>query len=135
MFGSKESKGMSEVNSEVIETIVGFNTEVEGSIVSQGSLRVDGKLHGNVNVKGNLIIGEKGLLKGDVVAKTVVVAGEINGNINALEKMEINKSGKVVGDIFSKFIVIEEGAHFTGHSKMGKLEEEKVLLKDNNKKQ
>jgi len=135
MFGSKENKNDSQVNSDVIETIVGFNSEIEGSVISQGSLRVDGKLFGDVDIKGNLIVGEKGFLNGEVKAKSVVVAGEIKGNITTLEKIEINKSGKIFGDIVSKFVVIEDGASFNGHCKMEKPSGEPVMLKENNKKQ
>lgn len=133
MFNSKEIKKGSQIKADVIETIVGLNTEIEGSIISQGSLRVDGILKGDVSIKGNLIIGDKGSLEGGVTANNVVVAGQIIGNVTALEKIEINKTGKVVGDIFSKFVVIEEGSEFTGYCKMEKTNEKPPLLTEKTK--
>lgn len=133
MFNSKEIKKGSQIKADVIETIVGLNTEIEGSIISQGSLRVDGILKGDVSIKGNLIIGDKGSLEGGVTANNVVVAGQIIGNVTALEKIEINKTGKLVGDIFSKFVVIEEGSEFTGYCKMEKTNEKPPLLTEKTK--
>lgn len=134
MFGSKEAKKENTINSDVIETIIGLNSEVEGSVMSKGSVRVDGKLHGDVVIEGNLVVGDQGFLTGNVKAKNVVVAGELNGNVLAKEKIEINKVGRLNGDIISKFIVIEDGAKFTGHCKMEKEEQKTPLLKENNKK-
>lgn len=118
MFSSKDSKKTAPINVDVVETIVGVNSEVTGNISSEGSIRVDGKLLGNVSTKGNLIIGEKGFLEGDTVAKNVVVAGNIVGNIRAIDKVEINKTGALEGDMVAKIVVIEDGAKFTGNCKM-----------------
>ena len=134
MFGSKEGKKEAVVNADVIETIVGINSELEGSIFSQGSVRVDGKVKGDIDIKGNLIIGDQGTLLGNVKAKSVVVAGELKGNVLVLDKIEINKTGKLMGDIVSKFVVLEDGAEFTGHCKMERAVEKPALLKENNKK-
>jgi len=134
MFNAKDIKKDSQVKPDVIETIVGLNTEIEGIITSQGSVRIDGRLRGEVNIKGNLVVGDHGLLEGGVTAKSVVVAGQIKGNVNALEKIEINKNGKLIGDIVSKYVIIEEGSVFTGHCKMDKLDEQPPLLNEENKK-
>lgn len=133
MFGSKDAKKDSSINLDVIETIIGLNTEFEGSVVSRSSVRVDGRLRGDVKIDGNLVVGDKGLLEGNVVAKNIVVAGEIKGNVYASDKVEINKSAKLFGDIVSKFVVIEDGAEFTGHCKMERKEENTPLLVENNK--
>lgn len=134
MFSSKDIKKENQVKPDVIETIIGLNSEVEGTVTSQGSLRIDGKLRGDVRINGNLIVGDQGFLEGGVTAKNVVVAGKITGNITALEKIEINKSGTLVGDIVSKFVVIEEGSQFTGHCKMEKAEEIPLVQNEKNKK-
>lgn len=133
MFSGKDIKKEVHSNSDVIETILGANSQIEGNLVSQGSLRVDGKMHGNVNLKGNLIVGEEGSLEGEVIAKNIVIAGKITGNIKALEKVEINKTGILLGDINSKFVVIEEGSHFTGNCKMELKETTLPLLNGKNK--
>ena len=133
MFSAKDIKKEGQANADVIETIIGLNSEVEGNIVSQGSLRIDGKLRGDITVKGNLVVGDQGSLEGSVNAKNIVVAGRITGNVVALEKIEINKSGRLIGDIISKFVVIEEGSHFTGNCKMERKDDVIPLLSGKNK--
>lgn len=134
MFNAKDIKKDSQIKPDVIETIIGLNTEMEGTISSQGSVRIDGKLQGDVNIKGNLIVGDHGFLEGGVTAKSVVIAGKIKGNVNAFEKIEINKNGKLIGDITSKYVIIEEGSEFTGYCKMDKAEDKPPLLNEKNKK-
>lgn len=116
MFG-KEKKDK-EVNTEVVETIVGVNSEIQGNVVSQGSVRIDGRVIGDMNVSGNIIIGEKGVIDGNLFGKSMVVAGRVNGNLDFSNKVEIMKTGKVYGDIFVKSILIEEGAVFEGNCRM-----------------
>ncbi len=97
-------------------TFLGEKTEFEGKLVFQGSLRIDGHFKGEITApEGNLIIGEKGLLKSDVFASSVVVGGEIHGNINAGKRIEILVSGKVFGDIQAPVVVISEGVIFKGN--------------------
>ncbi len=128
MFSPKDNKKEKVINTDLVETIIGFNSTVEGLVKTQGSVRVDGKLIGDVETQGNLIVGEKGSLKGNVKAKTVTIAGEILGNISADEKIELNKTARLLGDIISKFVVIEDGAEFSGNCKMDRKENQQNLL-------
>ncbi len=131
MFGAKDQKKEGPVNLDVVETIIGANSEVTGDVSSAGSVRIDGKLLGTVQAKGNVIVGEKGLLEGNAFANNVVVAGKIKGNIKANQKVEINASGSLEGDMSAKTIVIEDGALFSGNCKMES--EEQPLLKNGKK--
>ena len=119
MFSSKDStKKETQLNPDVVETIIGTNTVLTGDIVSEGSVRIDGKVTGTVTAKGNLILGEKGSLLGNGKGKNIVIGGHIAGNIEAAGKVEINASGTLEGDMVAAVIVIEDGARFTGNCKM-----------------
>ena len=118
MFGSKDNKKAAPINVDVVETIIGANSEVAGNVISEGSIRIDGRHSGNITTKGNLIVGEKGALEGDTIAKNVVIAGKIKGNIKASDKIEINSTGMLEGDLTAKIVVIEDGANFTGNCRM-----------------
>lgn len=128
MFSPKENKKEKVINTDLVETIIGFNTTIEGIVKTQGSVRVDGKLVGDIETQGNLIIGEKGFLKGNILAKTVTIAGEVYGNVSAGEKIELNKTARLLGDVTSKFVVIEDGAEFTGNCKMDRTQTQQNLL-------
>jgi len=101
-----------------IESLISPGVTISGEINSQGSIRVDGKLEGTIDIKGNLVLGEKGKIKGEVKAANVMLAGKIEGNVIVSERFEISHTGVMVGDVSSRIITIEEGGMLQGTSKM-----------------
>ncbi|MEW6724976.1 MAG: polymer-forming cytoskeletal protein [Bacillota bacterium] len=101
-----------------IDSIVGKGTHVNGTVVSSGSLRVDGKVEGEIKHEGDLLVGEGGVVAANIKANNVTIAGEVIGNIEAGGKLEITSKGRVVGDISAKSLVLSEGAVFKGTSRM-----------------
>jgi cytoskeletal protein CcmA (bactofilin family) len=94
---------------ENLETFIGKNTHLKGNITTKGTLRVDGRVTGNVEADW-LIIGEKALVKGDVSAGGVVIGGNLEGNATAKESVEVKRKGRLAGDLVtSKLLVIEGG--------------------------
>jgi cytoskeletal protein CcmA (bactofilin family) len=115
MLGSKDKK-VEETKGKV-ETILGIGTVIKGDIYTKGSLRIEGKVEGNIKADGDVFVGENGKLITEVKARKVIVAGKVEGNITALQKVEILPSGKIIGDLQTKILKIEEGALFQGASK------------------
>lgn len=110
---------MKKNNGEVtISTLIGRGTELQGDFTAKGSVRIDGKVNGNVTVGGSLILGAGALVSGDVNAASVLIGGEVVGNINAKEKTELTSTAKVIGDITTGVIVIDEHAVFQGKCDM-----------------
>ncbi len=101
-----------------IETVIGPNANFKGVIQSDGGLRVDGVMEGNIQVAGNLIIGETGKIIADVVAQNVSVAGALKGTVKAQGRLEILSTGRVWGDISVASFLIDEGGFFRGQSIM-----------------
>lgn len=101
-----------------MDTVIGKETEVKGSISSTGVIRIDGKVEGEVTHKGDVIIGETGQIAANISARNIAVAGAINGNIEASGKLELLPSARVVGDIKVGSLIISEGAIFRGRSEM-----------------
>jgi cytoskeletal protein CcmA (bactofilin family) len=99
-------------------SILGEGMEVTGQVKTKGSLRVDGKVIGNVHVEGNLTIGEKGAIKGDVEAYSMTVGGHLNGAARIQEKVKLESNARMRGDIFAKILIVESGALFNGKSEM-----------------
>ncbi|MGN0940423.1 MAG: polymer-forming cytoskeletal protein, partial [Selenomonadaceae bacterium] len=64
-----------------IETIIGRSTAINGQISGSGNIRVDGRVDGGIAVAGDAIIGESGIIVGDIKARSLVVAGTVNGNV------------------------------------------------------
>lgn len=100
-------------------TFLAKGVDFRGVIYFEGTIRVDGRLEGEVHTNGTLIVGEQGVIKGLISAGTVMTSGKINGTVTALEKVQINKPGILIGDVRTAAIAIEDGAHFHGMCDMG----------------
>jgi cytoskeletal protein CcmA (bactofilin family) len=109
-----------------LDALVGSISEFDGNINTTGTLRVDGKITGNVAADW-VVLGDKGYVKGDVRARGVIIGGRIDGNVNADEIVEIKHTGQLMGDIHTKKLSVAEGGVFEGHSLIQKDEESKVI--------
>jgi len=95
--------------------LIGKSFVIRGQVSCDGDLYIDGQVEGSVDPKGNcLTIGPEGLLKANVIARTVVVQGRLEGNIHARERVDLKHSAFVVGDIVTQSITIESGAQIKG---------------------
>jgi len=99
-------------------TIVGAQAKLEGTVISAGSLRIDGRVSGEIKADGDVMLTETSKVEADLKAKNVVVAGSFVGDIAVQGSAEVTRTGRVQGDITSKTLVIQEGGVFIGESKM-----------------
>jgi cytoskeletal protein CcmA (bactofilin family) len=99
-------------------TIVGQGAKLEGTVVSAGSLRIDGQVKGQVNADGDVMLSPQSSVEADIRAQNVSVAGKFKGSIVVKGRAEINRGGRVDGNVTSKTLVVEEGAIFQGQSIM-----------------
>ncbi|KUG26618.1 integral membrane protein ccma involved in cell shape determination [hydrocarbon metagenome] len=105
-------------SSSVDVSILSSGVKIEGKIYSEGNMRIDGKVIGDVTVNGNLTLGESSEVKGDVRAMNVTLTGNIQGSVEANEKVILEANSRLVGELTAKILVIEEGAKFDGKSNM-----------------
>jgi cytoskeletal protein CcmA (bactofilin family) len=99
-------------------TIIGQGAKLEGTVVSAGSLRIDGQIKGQVNADGDVLLSPQALVEADIKAQNVSVAGRFKGSIVVKGRAEIARGGRVDGNVTSKTLVVEEGAIFQGTSNM-----------------
>ena len=104
---------------EPIENVLGRSAFIRGEISAEGAFRLDGTIEGTVASRAEIVIGESGVVRGDVVGSDVVVAGQIIGNVRCSGHLEILAKGKVEGDIVAQSVRIETGGVFRGTSFMG----------------
>ena len=100
-------------------TFLGRGVDFKGVIHFDGTVRIDGRLDGEVHTKGTLVIGEHAVIKGLITAGTVICGGKIKATITATEKVQLLKPAVILGDVRTPAIVIEEGAHIHGMCDMG----------------
>jgi cytoskeletal protein CcmA (bactofilin family) len=94
-------------------------TEIVGDINSNGDIRLDGVLTGNINAKGKLVIGESGTVTGIINCKNSDIYGIVEGEINVTELLSLKANAQVKGNIFTNRLAIEPGCNFSGTCKMG----------------
>ena len=98
--------------------LISAGTILEGKIKSQGSVRIDGKLVGEVTTNESLAVGVTGEIEGNVTAKNVTVGGKVRGSISAAEKIVFEENSVVRGDIRATRLVVDEGSIFDGKVSM-----------------
>jgi len=102
-----------------ISTFLGADASVEGTIEFQGTIRLDGRVKGEISsTGGTLIVGEKAVIEADIRVNSIIVMGEIRGTIDARERVEVYPPGRVNGDIEAGVISIEPGGVFNGRCSM-----------------
>ncbi|NJL15916.1 MAG: polymer-forming cytoskeletal protein [Nitrospira sp.] len=100
-------------------TFLGKGVDFKGIVSFDGTIRIDGRVEGEVHTTGTLIVGEQATVKGIISAGTLMTSGKINGTVTATAKIQIQKHGVLIGDIRTPGISIEDGAHFHGMCDMG----------------
>jgi cytoskeletal protein CcmA (bactofilin family) len=98
-----------------INTIIGEGSAVTGNLHVNGFIRIDGDINGNLETDGNVIVGEKARLRGNVKAKSAIVGGIVLGDITAKDGVTLLSSAAVVGDIISRRVQIEDHVIFHGY--------------------
>lgn len=119
MFGSQKTKltplGMGQ---EKFDTLIGRNAEIHGCLKLQESVRIDGKVVGNIEAPKDgaisVVIGPVGEVHGDVIASRIIVAGKVLGNLHGFERVELMASALVQGDIKYASVAVEHGARLLG---------------------
>ena len=110
-FESSTSDGM---------TIISNGVKIEGKLSSNGNIRFEGEIQGDISSEDTVVIAEKAIVKGKINAASILIAGKVLGTINAKEKLTLSVKGNIEGDIYTKILVVEEGAIFNGKGKVGK---------------
>lgn len=87
---------------------------VRGDIETAGTLRIDGRLEGNVLRAGSLVVGPTGTIIGNVRATETVICGTVQGNIDVEGRVELEASATVVGDLSADTILVHEGGTVRG---------------------
>ena len=99
--------------------MIGAGTVITGDIKSKGDIRVDGSLNGSIDTEGKVVVGQGGIVEGDVVCKDADIAGVLKAKISVSQLLSLKSSAKLNGDIITNKLSIEPGASFTGSCSMG----------------
>ncbi|GBE43088.1 polymer-forming cytoskeletal [bacterium BMS3Bbin10] len=96
-------------------SVIGEDLSVEGNVVSKGEVQVEGEIKGDIHC-ASLVIGDKALIEGGVVADDVIVRGRVVGTVRG-QRVTLQSTSHVEGDIFHQSLAIEQGSYFEGKSR------------------
>ena len=99
--------------------IIRSGTEINGDINCRGDIRIDGKLIGNLVSDGKVVVGEEGIVEGNIKCSNATISGGVKVNIEVNELLTLKSTANLVGEINTNKLMIEPGANFSGSCKMG----------------
>ncbi len=100
------------------ESVIGADVEIIGTIKSNGSVRLDGKLEGELICGGNATLGKEAQVKGNITATSVSYYRSVTGNILAKDKIAMKSTAVLNGDIKARRLTVEDGVTFVGRSEV-----------------
>lgn len=118
----KDVKKVPKSDPKLITTLIGTGCEFEGNMSTSTSTRIDGKLNGKITGENTIIIGENGLVLGEIKSADTVVYGRVEGVIET-HSLEIKRSGIVLGDVFIESLIVEDGGIYNGRCTMDEVTE------------
>src|SRR5690348_12603656 len=101
-----------------VESLIGEHTSFEGTLKTEGSVRLLGTIQGEIESKSTIIVEEKARVTARLTAQQVSVAGQVDGQIFCEGRVEIRPTGRVTGEINAGALIVQEGAYFDGNSRM-----------------
>ncbi len=95
-------------------TIIGIDMDIDGSLVSDSDIRIDGKFHGELMTSGRIVVSKNGFLDGTISGKDITIHGKAKGDFDALNNFNIAPGGVFEGFVNTRFMNITEAVFFDG---------------------
>lgn len=105
-------------NTGIMDTVIGENTTFTGNIESDGSIKIEGRVEGDIKAAGDISLLVNAVVTGNIWCENMVVAGTVNGNIYAKNNLHLESTARIKGDIEVHSFVTDAGAYFEGNCKM-----------------
>ena len=96
------------------EAIIGSAARVRGRIGGEGDLLVEGRVEGDISLRGYLRVGETGVLTSSIEASEVSISGVVEGDIVATGPVHVRAGARLKGNVKGESIAIDQGAEFSG---------------------
>jgi cytoskeletal protein CcmA (bactofilin family) len=101
-------------------SIIGPGMRVEGDLTTDGTVRIEGSIHGTVRAGKAVVLGQSGEILGDVFTQDAVIGGRVSGTVVAESRLELQSTSSVDGEIRARaeHLLLQEGARFSGQIEM-----------------
>jgi cytoskeletal protein CcmA (bactofilin family) len=98
-------------------TLSGFldkGCTIQGDVTFTDLLRIHGSVVGKVMSEDELLVGEGGVVEGEVVVARLMVAGTVRGTVRVTERLVVHSSGRVLAEVHAPRLVVDEGGLIEG---------------------
>lgn len=112
------------MNKDKLQTILGEETVLNGELISEGIIRIDGRFSGGIT-GGIVIVGKNAIVNANVKCDELTIYGKIKGNVHSKHNVEIVDGGELIGDIKASSSTIREGAYFKGNCELKPISSDK----------
>lgn len=108
-------------------SIIAAGTTLKGDITSNGDIRIDGTLQGNIDCTAKVVIGANGSVEGDIAGQQADIMGKVTGTIKVKELLQLKGGSNITGNIYASKLQIEPSANFNGQCHMNGAAASKVV--------
>lgn len=115
----RERSGNNGASQETVISIIGPGMKVTGDCETDGTIRVDGELHGSIRAGKAVVVGKDGVVEGEIHTQDAVISGRVDGALHAESRLELQATSHVEGEVFARRMQLEEGAVLNGTVHMG----------------
>lgn len=119
-YAAEDQEEMPQLPEPHTNTVIAKDLTVTGTLRGDGVVQIEGRVEGEVSLKGYVIVSPTGVIKGPVEADVIRIAGIVEGNIIAHDHLRLEKTGSVLGDVTTVSFVIEDGGQLNGRTTMVK---------------
>jgi cytoskeletal protein CcmA (bactofilin family) len=139
MFGGKKEGGENVARdkgtpvprgaNETSMSLIGPGMRIVGDLITEGTVRVEGRIEGTIRAGKAVVIGKDGEVVGDVQTQDAVIGGRVQGTVIAESRLELQATARIEGQISARaqHLVLEEGCRFNGQVQMLGDEGQRVL--------
>jgi cytoskeletal protein CcmA (bactofilin family) len=97
------------------QAIIGPTTQIIGRLQGRGDLKIEGKIEGDVELEGSMIVGPSAFVSAPKIAVTeLTIEGQVQGDVKATGALIVRAGGELAGDVVAEQIALEDGARFAG---------------------
>ena len=98
--------------------LIGNGTTIKGEIVATGDIRIDGTVIGTTKSSGKIVIGQQGVVEGEIICNSADISGRVKGIVRVEELTSLKSTSRLEVELYTKQLFIEIGAIFTGKCDM-----------------
>lgn len=96
---------------------------LDGDCETDGSLRIEGTIRGNVRAGKSVVVGRNGVVEGSIYTQDAVISGQVLGSVTAESRLELQETSHITGEIYTNRLQVDDGAALQGQVSVGRVEE------------